>query len=326
MIHNWNKAINRLVLIVGIGLLLNLIFTYFISDHFQWQSFSQFSLQYLFLALLLAIFPWFCHALEIRIWSSFFKKKLALKDALRISVATDLGSAVTPTMVGGGPIKFSMLVHKGLSPGQAAAILTLTGIEDMLFFLTIIPLSLYFVEGINLSALGGLWEDLKYNLPFVLAGLATIVLLLFLGLCYLKYKKIGHKIRSKLRTIVADFKKAYSLIIKEGKLYFLAASAAIFLRWVCRFLILVCLVQGLSLQVNYIHLFFSQWLIDLVMTATPTPGAIGGAEASFYFIFKSIIPKAHLGVVMTVWRFFSYYLLLLLAAVFMNVVRERVID
>jgi len=320
---DWDKVANRLVLIVGIGIGLNLLFTCYISDGFEWGQLLQFSAFWLTAAFVLAVFPWFCHAVEIKIWTSFFKKRFTFKECLRISVATDLGSAITPTMVGGGPIKMGMLVHGGLPIGKATAMLTLSALEDLLFFLVIIPLSFVFTDNIGMDTFSGLGRHPGQYFPKILMAVTLLILVLSLAVFILKkfsfWKNIGRKIQAGLR----EFRNALHLILKEGKLHLAGASAAIFLRWVCRFLILVCLAKGLGLQAGFTELFFSQWLIDLVMTVTPTPGAIGGAEGSFYFVFKSILPTSHIGVIMTLWRFFSYYMLLLLAALFLNVVKIK---
>lgn len=320
---DWSKMANRLLLIVGIGIVLNLVFTYFISDGFQLANFLQFSSFWLLAAFALAIFPWVCHAIELKIWTSFFKIHFPFRDCIRIAVATDLGSAITPTMVGGGPIKVGMLVHGGMPIGQATAMLTLTALEDLFFFLIVIPLSFVFTDPISLCILPGFAENPLHYLPNILVVVSILSLATITGIYFLK--KFGYlkRILAKIQAIFRDFMAAIHLILKDGKLHLAGATLAIFLRWVSRFFILLCLVKGLDLQANYTKLFLSQWMIDLVMTATPTPGAIGGAEGAFYFIFKSILPKSQIGLIMTVWRFFSYYLLLLLAAIFLNMVKIK---
>ncbi len=320
-IFHWDKLANRLLVIVGIGIVLNLLFTYYISDGFQWAQLVEFSVFWLLAAVFLAVFPWLCHAVEIRIWTTFFKNPASFKDCLRISVATDLGSAITPTMIGGGPIKIGMLVKAGLPLGQATAMLTLAALEDLFFFLVIIPASFVFTDHIGLAIFSGFCKKVISFLPNIWTIIMAILLLIVIAFIILKKFSFREKLRHKIQTIFRDFRQAFRLIMKEGKMHFAGATTAIFLRWTSRFFILVCLLKGLELQVNSKDLFFSQWLIDLAMTVTPTPGAVGGAEGAFYLVFKSIIPASHIGLIMTIWRFISYYMLLILAAIFLNIVK-----
>ena len=320
---NWKKIINNLVLIVGIGLILNLFITYFISGDFQIQKLLSFSKSHLFLAFVLAIFPWIGHALEIIIWSAFFKRQLNFKDALRISIATDLGSAITPTMVGGAPIKIGLLMRKGLSSGQAAAMVTFTGIEDLVFFLVVIPLSIIFSDQINSDILFDLGNKLGNELPSIFISLA-IVALVTIVLYYVSSKfNLVAKVRQALRSSLSDFKSAMALIAKNGWKHFILATLAIGTRWVSRFFILIVLVKGLGLDIASVELFFNEWLVYMGMTITPTPGAIGGAEGGFYLVYKSIIPALEIGTIIFAWRFFNYYLLLILSAIYLNVSREK---
>ncbi|MBK8191940.1 MAG: hypothetical protein IPK76_01495 [Lewinellaceae bacterium] len=49
---------------------------------------------------------------------AFFGIRILGVDLLRIVVATDVGGAVTPTAVGGAPVKLAMLIQQGYSPGK----------------------------------------------------------------------------------------------------------------------------------------------------------------------------------------------------------------
>jgi len=42
----------------------------------------------------------------------------------------------------------------------------------------------------------------------------------------------------------------------------------------------------------------------------PTPGATGGAEASFYMIYYYLLPHKSIGLIIAGWRFLTFYFLL----------------
>ncbi len=319
---DWNKTINRLVLIIGIGILINLAFNYFISGEFQLKELLGFSPFSLFLAFILAVSPWVAHAIEIIIWTDFFKNKVSFKEALRISIATDLGSAITPTMVGGAPIKLGMLMRKGLSSGQSAAMIMFNGIEDLCFFLLMIPISIIFSDRIGVEILNEIVKGLTGKLSTMLIVAASF--LVICGILFYLFKKFsfGDRIRGKIRASLVDFKEAMTLIAKNGKTAFLLATFAICTRWITRFFILISLINGFGVVADLTEVYLSEWLVYMGMTVTPTPGAIGGAEGTFYLVYRPLIPQDVIGPIMFAWRFFNYYLLLILSALFLNLTNK----
>ncbi len=62
-----------------------------------------------------------------------------------------------------------------------------------------------------------------------------------------------------------------------------------------------------------------EWVIFVTMLFIPTPGATGGAEASFLLIFGKSIPSDISFLVVSVWRLFTYYFILLMAVVLYTV-------
>ena len=315
---DWNKTVKRLIVIITIGFLGNLLFSYFLSDSIGFDKLLEFNPLWLLLAFVGAIFPWIGHAWEIQTWASFFKKKMTFKKALKISVATDLGSAITPTMVGGAPVKLGMLMRRGLTSAEAAAMVTLTAIEDFVFIAIMIPIAIYFSDNIGISVLDGAFTDLPSKLPYILAFLAGVVVVSVIFYKILKQFDFVQKVKKFVVDTIKDFVNVFGMIAKDGKLAFLMSVLFIGSRWVSRFLIVIFLVKGLDLALDYKELFLSQWMIYAGMTVTPTPGAMGGAEGLFYFVFKDLIPQDFMGIIVTTWRFFTYYLILLLAVLYIN--------
>ena len=309
---------NRLIIIISIGVIVGLVFNYFNSGKFQLQELLRFSPLSLALAFVLAISPWLVHAVEIIIWTRFFKKDIGFKSALRISIATDLGSIITPTMVGGAAIKLTMLVRKDLSKGQAAAMVFLTGLEDMVFFLVVIPLSIIYSDRIGINIINEIIAKLTgmFSNMLIMGGILVGIIIL-VGYLFKRYNW-GTKIREKIKSTISDFKAAIALTFKNGKTTFLLATLAIGARWIARFFILICLIKGFGVIIDYKEAYLSEWMVYLGMTVTPTPGAIGGAEGTFLLVYNNLIPLESIGTIMFAWRFFNYYLLLMLAILFIN--------
>lgn len=320
---NWSKVVNRLTLVISIGVIVNLIIIYFASEEFSLSQLLQFNPWYLLLALLFGLFPVFGHAFEIKIWSHYFKKDLSLRAALRVSVSTILGSAVTPTMVGGGPVKWGLLMHYSLRSGQAAAMLTFSALQELLFFLIIIPISIIVSDRIGINVINRLSNKLAGQLPAILIGAFVVIVVVAVIWMLLKRSSFGQKMRQRVRASFEDFKNAYTLIAKEGKGYFLGTWVINVLRWVSRFMVVLCLVKGLAITADQKELFLLQWMIYLGMTATPTPGGSGGAEAAFFLVFKALIPGNVIGVIILAWRFCVDYARLIFSAVMVNFFQRK---
>jgi uncharacterized protein (TIRG00374 family) len=321
---NWQKVVNRLTLLISIGIIANLLIVYFFSGEFKLELLFKFRVGYLFLAFLFGILPMMIHALEIKLWAYYFGLNLSLKRSLNISASTILGSALTPTFLGGGPVKWAMLTHYGLRSGQAAAITTFTGIQDAIFLLMIITVSVFLSDRVGVNIFERLFNNFGQKLPIILAVIAGAVIIGFVVIRLLGRSVKGRKILSKLRETYKDFKQAYKLIAKNGWLYLAAAVFTTTLRWMSRFMVIFWLAKGLSIDTDYVELILANWLVYTGMTAVPTPGAAGGAEAMFYLVYKPLIPKPYMPVVIFAWRLFTEYMRLITAAVLVSLFNAKV--
>lgn len=321
---NWQKVVNRLTLVISIGIIANLLIVYFFSGEFKMELLFEFQPIYLFLAFLFGILPMFFHGIEIKLWAHYFGLNLSMRRSMNISVSTILGSALTPTFLGGGPVKWAMLTRYGLKSGQAAAVTTFTGIQDAIFLLMIITTSVFLSDRVGVNIFERLFNNFGQKVPYILAIVAGVALLVFIGVRLLGRSYRGRKILSKLRETYKDFKDAYKLIAKDGWLYFAAAILTTTLRWMSRFMVIFWLAKGLSLNTDYVELILANWLVYTGMTAVPTPGAAGGAEAMFYLIYKPLIPKPYMPVMIFAWRLFTEYMRLITAAVAVSLLNAKV--
>jgi len=71
------------------------------------------------------------------------------------------------------------------------------------------------------------------------------------------------------------------------------------------------------------QMYLQQWIVYITMMFIPTPGATGGAEASFYLIFDGEIPKKLLTLIVSIWRFFTYYFMLFTAIILVQLFSVR---
>lgn len=323
-----SKIIKRLLPIILIGIIGNIILTIYTSEENLLDALTQFSLGWFLIAIVISLIPWIGHSIRTVIWSRFLDSPVSFMDSFRISIAHDLGGAITPTVVGGTPIKFGLLVNKGVPAGSAGMIVLLQVLEDLVFLTSSLPLSIYFAGGLDNPAVLSLYKSIGVMSVHLWWLIPTLALLVVAGrFVYRKQKKkvieendlsVFQKIKSQIRHAWTDFSSAGKIILKSGKLRFLLTAAMMYIEWTCRFAIPIALVYALGISADPFQLFFLHWIVWLTMLITPTPGATGGAEAVFYFLFIPFIPDSLIGILITGWRFVSYYFMMLVGAIILQ--------
>lgn len=313
-----NVMLRRLIPIICVGVLGNLVFSWYTTDKGKLFDWSRFSGAYLVLAAALSLLPWFWHALRLSIWSKFFEVPLSRLNLLRIVVATDVGGVVAPVAVGGAPFKMGMLIQQGFQPGQAAMLTLLGHLEEAVFFLCMISVSLVLTrpwENPLWQSIGGFMQAHAQTIFFVLALL--VVLFFYLK----KSRKIRQFFRGRiqqserLEMMIADFRHAIQLVYSNGRKPFFLSMLAIIGQWMSRFSILLAVLLALGLDLDLFRIFFLQWMVFVALLFVPTPGGTGGAEAAFLLVFSKLIPRVAVGPAMAGWRFMTYYFMLLVGVI-----------
>lgn len=314
---NNTKILRNVVIIILVSIVAFTLLNLLLTDKEDLSQLSNFRIGYLFLAAAASLLPWLFHALEMMTWASYLNKPISLKNALNISIATDLGSAATPTVVGGTPIKIGMLLRLGFSIPQTTFISGILVVEDIIAYVIIITSSLIIFSGEQSVVFHTIIENFTKNWQtkaLILA--ASFMLIVLFWKLISKNKKIAES--NFKQKFVSGWFEIKELILKtwvSGKSYFVLAIFIVLLRWASRYSILVFLALGLQLDVDYAALFLLQWITFVSMLVMPTPGAAGGAELVFFYVFGGLIPQNMIGIIMTGWRFFNYYFIMLVAAV-----------
>lgn len=311
-------------LIIFAGILGNVLFTLVTTDRSVLYSLTEFKPHYILLAMGMALIPWVTNTLRVLIWTRFLGYRFSLFQILRIVIITDLGSAISPTAIGGGYVKAGMLMRKGISAGASASLMTLGSIEDGIFFLFAVPASIYVSSCWDLPIIRTLFRTLEsYLLP------ASIILAVFLLLFYFfsrlgKYtattkRLLSHKLLKKFKTHVSkaihDFAQVYKLIGTNGKKQFAVSMLLTSIQWIVRYSILSVLLLAFDIRIDPVLFFLFQWLTFSMMTLIPTPGATAGAEASFLLIYSSLIPSNVIGFMTAAWRFLTFYFHIILGSI-----------
>lgn len=329
-----DRVFRTALVVVPIGVLGNLLFSIWTTDRALLGAVAGFPRGYLLLAVGLGLLPWLTNTLRLYIWTRFLDEPLSLRDAFEITLGWDIGSAVSPTAVGGGFFKWGMLVQKGMSPGAAASVTTMPSIEDTIFFLVAVPLALVLTASWGHPVFGLLTERFVAQLPVMLAVAAGIGLATWLAVRWVLSGVLGTRTqrrglhlvartRRKLRTTWRDAREVFGLIVRHGKARFALSLGLAAVQWIARYSVISALAAFLGAPVQPVLFWLLQWVVFTLMQFVPTPGAAGGAEAAFFLIYSPFLPERVLGLATAGWRFLTFYLQLALASLLFFALRLR---
>ncbi len=314
----WKRAIHIMLIVVPIGVLGNVVFTLLATDREVLAALTEFPRHYLLLALVLAFVPWVTHTLRLAIWTRFIGHALTLRESFTVVVGTTLGGAASPTALGGGVFKWGLLMQRGVSPGAAASVTTLASVEDAIFFAIAIPAAIMVTGAWRMPLLRGIGEQIQANLPAALILVAVVVVLTWITLRILRLRGPAKKdpfeeapfhirIWRRLRAAWWDARDVYEGIIRNGKGWFALSMCLAAIQWISRYSVIAALAAFLGARVDVVLFFLLQWVVFSLMTMIPTPGATGGAEASFFFVFGPLLPGEIIGIATAGWRFLTFY-------------------
>jgi len=320
-----DRLFRAAMLIIPVGIIGNLAFTLAVTDRALLATVGDLPRGYLLLAVLLGILPWFTNSLRLLIWTRFLGHRLRFRESLEITLATDLGAAVSPTAVGGGFFKWGLLVQRGVSPGTAASLTTLAPLEDGLFFAVAIPLAILLTASWDHPVFTAVAGQFQATAPAVIGISIAVALLSWVVVRWVLSGVLGRRtqrqgrrflrrVRRNIRTVWTDASAAYRLIRIDGRSRFALSMTLTAIQWTARYSIVTVLIAFLGAPVQPILFWLLQWVVFTLAAVIPTPGAAGGAEAAFFLIYSPFVPSSIMGLAIAGWRFFTFYLLLALAA------------
>ena len=338
--------ISRIILpiVIGIGVVLYMMLSSFSLEEFQKINWTTHILFWVLLSLLLLVVRHIAYATRLRILS---EKQFSWKKCIELIFIWEFSSAVSPTSIGGSAVALFVLSQEKLSGAKTTALVIYSAVLDTIFFIGILPiLFLFFGTNMIRPNMQSLSDIDGWGITFLSAYvfMAMYGILFFYGL-FVNPKQIKRLLVgfTKLKFLRKYREKAMKLgddiIVASKELYrqkwnfhigaFLATATA----WSCRFLLLNCLIIGF---VNTPTDFWTQsnlyarlQTMFVIMAFSPTPGGAGFAEKLFSgFMSDYISSETYALIIAIIWRFFTYYLYLIIGAIIIpnwvrNLLNER---
>ncbi len=323
----------RLLVILSLGLLISVAYSAFTVDSSALSAFSQFPAICILALAGMMILPWLADTIRLQVWLRFLGKRERFTDVFRMTLASEMATALVPAAIGGTGAKMGWLITRGVAPGVASSVMLLTALEDALFFVLAIPVALLLSsethDGISPDKL---WSVLQAHrltgirgIGLFLVGITAIGLIGWLTwrLLPARLKARLARLNDKIAQQLALAKQTLRLMVGRGGWRFFVTVSLSGLHWACRFSMLTVLLAGLHQYVDPFNFFASQWLVFMLTKLVPSPGGTGGAELAFLALYRSLLPENLLGLLVGAWRVLTFTLPVGLATLlFLTLVRK----
>lgn len=231
---------------------------------------------------------------------------------------------ITPAAVGGQPFQIYYMYKCGIKDGYGAVIPLVAMITDQLGFLILGLISIVIGGLFNaiwspaIVAIG--WIGLLVNgfMPLVILAATflpkTTEEIMTIGIKFL-YKihviKDREAATEKATASIRQYASGIKTILKEKGLFFkmlLLSMAYYFSLLTIPYFVL----SAFGAEIGFFACFATTTAVTAAVYFIPTPGNAGAAEGTFYSVFSVLPVSGYVFWAMLLWRFFVYYLWLLL--------------
>jgi len=276
--------------------------------------------RFLAIGLVLHILSWTFYALRLRLLASFAGHKISFHLSLKSTLASNFLAAITPSSVGGEPLRIKILADDGMSYGRAAAVAVGERLLDSVFFVATLALFLVFSSfftgfGLKIGVvflilltliLTFLWELVKR--PERIARLMT----------WAKKKTGNRAFIVFLEKEILLFREAGIELAKETLRCTPVVIALTTLIWMSDFLVPSALLVGMGAQPSFLLSITDQIILAIIGILPLTPGGSGVAELSMSYLYSMFVPSTLLGPLVVLWRIITHFSNIVVGAPFVG--------
>ncbi len=284
------------------------------------SSLTAISPQYLLLALTMHVIAWFAWGMRIKVMTRITENEISFVEAFKVVLGNLFMACITPSQAGGEPVRIGMLNQKGISIGDATAIVLGERCLDALVLGIAAPVSLFIFRHI-------LKDYIAISTVFVCAG---ILFTLTFGIAVYGVVKpeaikrqikrfIKHEGRADLAiTEIDNFRSSILRFVSTdgGRRALLLGLIFTTLFWTIEFSVPSFILMGMGQDPIWVTSMAAQVLITVIIMVPTTPGSSGVAEVSITSLFAVGVQKSVLGVFVLTFRFLTYYVNLIVGGLY----------
>ncbi len=328
--NRWRKL---LLLSVSISIIVIIAIMLLTIDADSVKYLAKISPAFIISAFFLHLLSLLAISLKLKVLTRSIGYHVRMKRALEITFASGFLAAITPSQVGGEPLRIKMLAEE-TGGGNATAVVFGERVMDVIFFVATVPVILVLFGGMGIMKnpmgyiIGGaifivlIWLIIWMGVirPHIMKALVKKILLSIKR--FSKEKDKVEKTLSKIEDEIDNFSSSFKQMVRK-KAYFTSAILLTALLWILDFSIPSILLMGFGLPPIWVYSIFAQILITLIALIPISPGASGVYEISILGFYSPYIPRAIIGVFILQWRLATYYFNLIAGGlVSINVIKK----
>lgn len=281
----------------------------------------------------LVFVPMLANALRLVIASRFLGIGLGLGGSLRVITGTILANSVTPSAMGGMPIKALFLIGEGVEARRAVSLISFQAAEDALCLFGLASLAATLAGSALTDFLAAdpdaarrAEQNLEIAAMIVTGAIAAAVAIGGMaraGWLGLRWRGVLGRIWRRTRLSLMMVARDWGALLRHGKAVALLNLGIAAVQWSVRFSIAGLVLKAFGTAWQPALFWLLQYLVQSISSAVPSPGGVGGAEAGFLLLFAPFVEPAVLLPAMSMWRLLFFYLPLIGAALMFFALRGR---
>mgnify|MGYP000890492167 FL=1 len=288
------------------------------------------NIKYVLLMILMMFSTWFVDALKIRHLLGIMGEKVPFLTIYTSNVASHFLGAITPFQSGALPaLVYYLNKRENVKVTKGIAAVTGRLLYSLMFF-GIVPLvlTIFFYKKLGLTL----------PLRIIAIVVSVFLFLLLLGLGYLLSNphliermtvKIGYSSLIKRMTIkksrdkwilmiikqIRDYSKNFKTILSLGPKVTVVQLVYTGIFWFIFFNYATVLMIAIGIPTNWFKIMARQTIFYSILTYNPIPSGSGVVELGYAAIFANLVPRSLLGIFVGMWRFFSFYLYVIVSGI-----------
>lgn len=284
-----------------------------------WEELGRFSWWYLPILLSLVVVSWAANGLRTALLARVLGHQVRVAQAFKVTLATEFASSVTPGGVGGVAVRLTLQRRLGLARSATMSMMAADVAADILFFAVIWPLGAVSVWRVlqRSSLLERAGGSLRGSVEWLVIGVGAALIGLVLVRRYGRRSRSGAPLSGAVSWQRGLRRMKLHLIRfwRHGKAAFVLCCVVAAVQWTCRYGVLPVILCGFGVAVEPLPLVLLQGALFLLSMLIVLPGGGGSVEVLSALVLPLVAPVAVVGLVVVLWRFFTYYLHVLVGGI-----------
>lgn len=326
----------------ALGLVVTSLIMLFTSDTHTFEQLRGFPLHYLPIMSGMICVAWGCAGTRLWLIARSMGYGFRYRDMLAVGLASEFGVAASPTGVGGAAVRMGLMHRAGVPMHSALTIFAADAVLDTVFFLLLCPITVVImIHDPSWWGIAGGGLHLGSTTPAILVGLVLLVLLgiqfrrrITRGITRLIVRLPGSKrarrparwrhLQHMVRRTTGRALTGTHFLLQSRRWILLVSLVLSGIQWVCRYGILPLILLAFHAARNPVPLLLLQGFFFALALVLVLPGGGGGVELLTTAVLRYFVPLSLVGIVVLLWRCFTYYLYLLVGGgVFAHACRQR---